>query len=202
MTEAETFETAVGISGIWPETPARWSFSALEEVARCPRRYALRRASYPEVWGQPGYPDRAGEAALIGTAIHEGVELVLRELGRAGCTSLAEKRAVEVIRGLGGYSEIAARCLEENLERLALNPRMSQRLSGLRVRLDRRTAEMRRAVQALVSQSPVAPRRLEPSRAQVGDRAVGGRLREGGHPEASLVAEEERFAGRIDLLDD
>ena len=200
MTAARSFETAIGISGIWLGAPDRWSFSTLAEVRACPRRYALRRASYPEFWDRPGYPDRVTEAALLGRAVHDGVELVLRELSEAGCTSLADKHAVAAIRRLGGYSKIAARCLDEHLQRLSPNPRMAPRLDGLRAQLDSRVAEMRRGIQALVSQSPAAPDKPEHSRRQRGDPVDRPRLGEGRHLEAVLVAEEDRFIGRLDLL--
>lgn len=200
MTGRREFETAVGVSGVWPGAPDRWSISTLAEVSVCPRRYALRRASYPDVWDRPGYPDRVNDAALLGMAVHSGVELVLRELSRAGCASLADERAVAVIRGLGGYSKIAARCVDEHLRRLAPNPRMAPRLDGLRTRLEGRAAEMRRAIQALVSQCPAALGKRESGKQQSGESAKRAGLGEGRHPEVTLVAENARFTGRIDLL--
>ena len=200
MTEPESFVTTVGVSGVWPEMPSLWSFSALEEVALCPRRYALRRASYPDLWDGQGYPERVSEAALVGSAVHEGVELVLRELNRAGCASLAGAQAVAVIRGLGGFTEIAEGRIRNSLAKLALNPRMAPRLESIRQRLDRRCADMRRAIQSLVSQSSVTPVKPGPEGVQSVDRAARAQLREGAHPEAGLIARAERFAGRIDLL--
>jgi len=200
MTGARSFETADGMSGIWPGAPDRWSYSTLSEVRACPRRYALRRASYPDVWDRPGYPDRLTEAAIVGTAVHEGVELVLRELSEAGCASLADEQAVAVVRRLGGYGKIAARCVDQQLVRLALNPRMAPGLDGLRARLERRTPEMRRGIQRLVSQSPVTPSGRKRSSDQRTDSAVRVSLSEGGHPEAALLAESVRFGGRVDLL--
>ena len=31
MTEPDSFETAIGVSGAWPKPPTLWSFSSLEE---------------------------------------------------------------------------------------------------------------------------------------------------------------------------
>ena len=200
MTGQREFETAVGISGTWLGVPERWSFSSLAEVGACPRRYALRRASYPDVWDRPGFPDRVTEAALLGTAVHEGVELVLKELSKAGCMSPADEQAVAVIRGLGGYSKIAARCVDEHIQRLVSNPRMAPRLGGLRARLEGRSAEMRRGIQALVSRSPAASCESVRDGQQSGNPVKRGRLGEGRHVEATLVAEDVHFAGRIDLL--
>ena len=200
MTEAQSLETAVGVSGIWPEPPASWSFSALEEMALCPRRYALKRASYPDLWDRPGYPERVSEAALVGMVVHEGVEMVLRELNRAGCASLAEEKAVEVLRRLGGYSKIATRALNEHLEKLALNPRMSPQVDRLRQRVGRRCTEMRQAIQALVSQSPVIHTKPDVAGARSAGHSARARLAVGMHAEATLVAREDRFRGRVDLL--
>ena len=200
MTEPDSFETAINVSGSWPEPPTLWSFSALEEVALCPRRYALRRASYPDLWDRPGYPERVSEAGLVGVVVHEGVQNVLLALNRAGCASLAEEKAVGVVRRLGGYSEIATRALDAHLKKLAPNPRMSSQVDRLRQRLGHRYAEMRRAIQALVSQSPIVHTKPDVARARSADHPLSGRLAVGTHPEATLVAQADRFTGRIDLL--
>ena len=200
MTEPDYFETAIGVSGAWPKPPTLWSFSALEEVAVCPRRYALKRASYPDLWNRPGYPERVSEAGLVGVVVHEGVQIVLLALNRAGCASVAEEKAVEVVRRLGGYSEIATRALNAHLEQLALNPRMSSQVDRLRQRVGHRCAEMRRAIQALVSQSPVIHSKPDVARARSADHPISTRVAVGTHPEATLAAHDDRFMGRIDLL--
>ena len=200
MMDVDSFETAVGISGIWPEPPTFWSFSALDEVALCPRRYALSRASYPDLWDRPGYPERVSEAALLGAVIHESVEVVLRELNQAGCDSLAEARAVEVIRRLGGYSEIATHALDGQLRKLAPNPRMSPRVDRLRQGASSRLTEMRRAIQTLVSRSPLTPPRPGADSVRPAEQRFDGRLTVGMHPETTLSAREDRFTGRIDLV--
>ncbi len=200
MTEPGSFETAINVSGGWPTPPTLWSFSALEEVKLCPRRYALKRASYPDLWNRPGYPERVREAGLVGAVVHEGVQAVLLALNRAGCASLAEAKAVEVIRQLGGYTEIATRALDAHLEKLTTNPRMSSSVDRLRQRLGHRCAGMRQAIQALVSQSPIIHTEPYVARARSADRPVNSRLAVGTHPEATLVAQADRFTGRIDLL--
>ncbi len=200
MTEPDSFETAINVSGTWPEPPTLWSFSALEEVALCPRRYALRRASYPDLWDRPGYPERVSESGLVGVVVHEGVQNVLLALNRAGCASLAEEKAVGVVRRLGGYSEIATRALDAHLKKLAPNPRMSSQVDRLRQRLGHRCEEMRQAIQALVSQSPIVHTKPDVARTPSAEHPISGRLAVGTHPEATLVAQADRFTGRIDLL--
>ncbi|MXZ55226.1 MAG: PD-(D/E)XK nuclease family protein, partial [Gammaproteobacteria bacterium] len=200
MTEPDSFKTAVNVSGSWPKPPTLWSFSALEEVKQCPRRYALKRASYPDLWDRPGYPERVSEAGIVGVVVHEGVQVVLLALNRAGCASLADAKAVQVIRQLGGYTEIATEALDAHLEQLTPNPRMSSQVDRLRQRLGHRCAEMRQAIQALVSQSPIIRTKPDVVGARSADHPVSSRLAVGTHPEATLVAQADRFTGRLDLL--
>lgn len=200
MTEPDSFKTAINVSGSWPTPPTLWSFSALEEVAVCPRRYALKRASYPDLWSRPGYPERVSEASLVGVVVHEAVQIVLMALNRAGCASFADEKAVAVVRRLGGYSELATRALDTHLEKLTPNPRMSVQVDRLRQRLGHRCAEMRQAIQALVSQSPIIHTKPDEVGARSADRPVSSLLAVGTHPEATLVAQADRFTGRLDLL--
>lgn len=197
---AASFETSIGVKGIWPDPPRYWSFSTLEDVAVCPRMYALKRASYPDLWNGRGYPERVNEAALVGIAIHEGVENVLQALHRVGCVTLAEEQAVEVIRSLGGYSLIARDALSRQLEKLDTNPRMVDQVSRIRQRLDYHSAEMRRAIQALVSQAPVSLVVDTSAKDRVPTGSQGVPLARGSHSEVTLNAREYRFIGTIDLL--
>lgn len=200
MRTPATFSTSTGIMGAWPDPPTYWSYSSLSEVEACPRRYALRRATYESVWDRSGYPDRVTESAIAGTAVHEAVETILRAFKRARCSSLADARAIDVLRELGGYTTIAVTATNKVLASLDDNPRMRSHVPRLTERLSRRTPEMRRAIQTLVSRMSF-----------VDDVATGGesvssassertRIGPGVHPEAPLKAEAERFAGRIDLL--
>ena len=63
--EALAFKTSVGLLGRWPEPPKFWSFSSLREAKACPRRYALSRATYSEIWDKRGYPDRVGDRISV-----------------------------------------------------------------------------------------------------------------------------------------
>ena len=201
MTEPGSFETAIGTSGIWPKPPELWSYSTLEEVALCPRRYALKRASYPDLWDRPGYPERPSEASLFGMVVHEGAQIILLALTKAGCASLAEEKAVQVVRQLGGYSEVARRVLDTHLEKLVPNPRMSSRVDRLRQRLGNRCAEMRQAIQTLVSHSPIIHTNPSTTSARsTSHLASSTRFAGGTYPEATLRAQADRLHGRIDLL--
>jgi hypothetical protein len=133
--------------------------------------------------------------------VHEGVEAILRAFKASRCTSLADERAVATLRSLGGYTAVAVAALRTVLADLANNPRMIAQVDRVRERLDRRVPEMRRAIQALVSRISVAPSQAASS-LDLDSPAMGGRsrLRQGAHPEATLVAEDVRFMGRVDLL--
>ena len=117
----------------------------------------------------PRLSERVSEAGLVDVVVHEGVQNVLLALNRAGCASLAEEKAVGVVRRLGGYGEIATRALDAHLEKLAPNPRMSSQVDRPRQRLGHRYAEMRQAIQALVSQSPIIHTKPDVARARSAD---------------------------------
>jgi hypothetical protein len=48
----------------WPQLPRWMSFSALLEIEACPRRWALKSATYPSVWNGRGYPRIPQSAAI------------------------------------------------------------------------------------------------------------------------------------------
>ncbi len=202
MTAQNEFVTSVvGHSGTWPEQPKTWSHSSLEEVDQCPRKYALRRATYPDLWDGPGYPHKEWEASIFGNAVHQGVEDLLRALHSGGCTSVKDERTVELLRGLGGYSAVASAAAKDVLADLESNPRMAAHLDRLADRLNRRIPEMRSAMQTLVSRTSLEMR--EPTQhEETGDGFLGGRRRIGlgSYPEVTLESEDDRFTGRVDLL--
>ena len=67
LTEPKVLETGV-VSGraLLRDAPAMWSYSSLKDVEGCPRRYALSRADYPDLWDQHGYPRLPIPAAIRG----------------------------------------------------------------------------------------------------------------------------------------
>ena len=202
MTAQTEFVTSVvGLRGTWPDHPTTWSHSSLEEVGQCPRKYALRRATYPDLWDGPGYPDQVWEASIFGDAVHLGVETLLRALHSGGCTSVKDEQTVELLRGLGGYSAVASRATAGVLADLESNPRMAAHLDRLADRLNRRIPEMRSAMQTLVSRTSLEMG--EPTQhEETGAGFLGGRRRIGlgSHPEVTLESEDDRFTGRVDLL--
>src|ERR1700674_437248 len=156
MSGGKDFQTAVsGVRGTWPEGPPVWSYSSLAESEECPRRWALGHASYPDVWAQAGYPQRANLPALVGDIVHRVLEIVIRQLYVQKCESLADPRSADVLRELGGYTKLIELAIEERLARLVGNPRMNGRLVALQTSLRERVPDMRHHVQAMIARSKI-----------------------------------------------
>lgn len=202
------FETGVvGATAFLQGAPDFWSYSSLNEIESCPRRYALSRARYPDLWDGAGYPPRPAPAALFGDVVHGALDTLVKALAAAGCTSTRTREAFEVIKALGGYSAVVADAMARRLERLVGNPRISATTLQRTERLLRdRTEEARAQVQEYLSRVtlPAAVTPLAEAGEVVSDEgrpAFGRRkLSAGAHPEAVLADEHLRLMGRIDLL--
>ena len=199
MTAASAFATKIqGIDGIWPLLPAAWSYSSLRAAEECPRRWALSRATYPGVWTLSGYPPRPILPALAGEVMHRVLELILRGLHDRACRSLGDPCAVETLRGLGGYTGLATRVIDELLVPLDANPRVAYRVAGIRSALLSRVPDIRQRVQAVLTRTDLTYD-LHAERVP-DDTHWRGPLREGSHPEVELRVPELKFAGRADLV--
>lgn len=197
---ADRFSVGIaGSEGIWPNLPRTWSYSSLREATECPRRWMLSRASYPDLWNHWGYPPKPSLPALLGDVVHGALERLLRDFREHGCASLADPGTVAVLKNLGGYSQLAEHGIEEQLTRLAENPRMSERIGPLRTALRIKVPEIRQRVQAVIARTPL---RLIGEAAASGEGGPGGRgpLAPGFYPEVDLRAADLRLAGRADLL--
>jgi hypothetical protein len=181
-----------------------WSYSSLKEIEVCPRRYALSRADYPDLWDKHGYPRLPNPAAIKGDVVHGSLEIIVKALVKAGCLSTRAADAVSVLRGLGGYTAVAQGVLDELLARLDGNPRISQeRREQVNRLLGDWVPEAREQIQTYLNRMELRPR--------AGGATTGGSAsprqpdkrypaREGDHPERELVAEDLRLKGRVDLL--
>jgi hypothetical protein len=199
MADGEEFVTAVqGIDGVWPTPPSAWSYTSLRAAEECPRRWGLSRATYPALWAQPGYPPRPIVPALVGDVIHRVLELILRGLHDHGCESLSDSCAVEVLKRLGGYSELITRVIDEHLAPLEANPRIAGRIAAIRRTLLARVPDIRQRVQTVIARTHLRPVPLIEREAQ--DAHVRGPLVDGSHPEVALRAPDLQFVGRADLI--
>jgi hypothetical protein len=197
----------VGLTAVLSGRPPYWSYSALKELETCERRYVLSRASYPDLWTGRGYPAVPSAAALFGDVVHDSLEVIVRALVEAGCSTVQSREAVAVLRSLGGYSRIAERAIADRLAKLEGNPRVdADRLRRLTQALGDRLMEARGQVQEYVSRQSLPEPSLgdehlpdnadENSSASFGRRPAGTGL----HPERVLADDDLRLMGRVDLL--
>ena len=101
----------------------------------------------------------------------------------------------------GGYTTIVAAEVGRAIERLQLNPRMESELNYLDVRLRRRMPEIRVAVQKLIARCLlVNSESTVDGGSGVWASRAPRRISRGSHSEVTLVAEAERFTGRVDLV--
>lgn len=192
------FATSVdGVAGTWPQAPARWSYSSLIEAEQCPRRWALLRASYPQIWNGRGYPRRPSVAALCGVSVHRGVELIIRALVSAGLEGVQDPGAPAMLRSLGGLSSILASVTGSVLDEQRENPRAAHIVTDLRQRLSEEAPTVRAQVQQILSRMEL---RSNPPGSSEGGGNRAGQLPVGSYPEQLLEAPDLGFAGVVDLL--
>lgn len=205
LSESRSYDTGVADGrALLPGSPSLWSYSSLKVVESCPRRYALSRADYPDLWDKHGYPHLPNSAAIKGDVVHGSLEIIVKALSKAGCLSTRAADAVAVLRELGGYTAVAHGVLDQQLALLDGNPRISEeRREQVKARLGDWVPQARQQIQTYLNRMELRPR--------LGGGAAGGSgssgpsdkrcpAREGDHPERELVAEDLRLKGRVDLL--
>ena len=138
----------------WPEPPTMWSPSSLRDVEVCPRRWALRRATY-EAFGEGGFPRRPSAPTLAGTVVHAVIERILEALGAAGCATTHDPKVVTVLRELGGLSALVEAATTETLADARRSPRFA--LIAERVEADLARRDLRGEVQTSLSLAPLVP---------------------------------------------
>lgn len=131
--------------------PQEMTFSTLIEIEACPRRWALRRADYPEVWTGRGYPPRLHVHALAGTVLHLAIEELTTALVRARCETVHSETAVGVMKGLGGSSTILAASIDRVIRRFEGNPRCARDLALVAASLRKQIPDLRTKLQTILS---------------------------------------------------
>jgi hypothetical protein len=199
MTEPDVFSVGIlGSDGHWPSLPQSWSYSSLRETEECPRRWALSRASYPEIWDGWGYPPNPTLSALVGDVVHGVLEVLVNAFRSNGCMTSTDPAVVGVIRGLGGYTKLVEDGIDLQLAKLANNPRIKDRLAPLQTTLRLRVPDIRQRVQAIIARTPFfSAGRETPSPYPPTGRQP---LALGTHPEVDLHAPDLKLAGRVDLI--
>lgn len=185
-----------GCDGEWPSSPEWLSYSSFRELEACPRRWMLRRASYPQVWERPGYPEMPFVASVLGDVVHRALQRVLMALVENRCESAASACAVATLKALGGYTAILASVLGDRLVELDGNPRLQHRRDAIERTLRERVPEMRERVQATLSRAHLTPRGLDAT----ASGEARGPLPDGSYAELELRAADLRWAGRADLV--
>jgi CRISPR/Cas system-associated exonuclease Cas4 (RecB family) len=180
---------------LWPDRPSLMSFSLLGDLEACPKRWALKAASYPKLWEHRGYPGPLMQATIEGQLIHSSIELTIKEMTRMGCPNLNCSRAVSVLRELGGITAVIKKSLDQIFDSYQHNPRVAHRLGELYWQLLNRTAEARSVIQ-----QHLARIRLVPSETSNECHIPGSILLNGCHAEVELKALEIAWHGKADLI--
>ncbi|MFC2027073.1 PD-(D/E)XK nuclease family protein [Chloroflexota bacterium] len=186
----------------WPSLPTTISATLLNKLEVCPRQWALVNAGYPELWNREGYPPRMHIANLKGSTIHLAIEKVTREFTKAGCSSVQDSNAIEVMRGLGGFTQIVEDSLDRVLGQYQDNPRVAHSLSSVVISVRSQIPEMRSKLQSLLRrvrlQSGSIEERVHTNTywAQKPRIALGI----GAHPETNICASDLGWHGRADLI--
>jgi hypothetical protein len=140
-----------------------WSASTLNEVEECPKRFVLRRASYPEIWSRAGFPNRISAAQVKGIVVHEVVSMIMQTVQNSA--GLAEKSVMSFLKERGGYLELLRATLEKELLSANSNPRADLMVESIKREILTDLSEMRGLVQHFVKESikyrPTASSRVE-----------------------------------------
>lgn len=86
----------------WAQPPKQFSFSSLQVIAACPRRWQLLHSE----WGTHSrFPERAHPSAIEGQIVHEALDLLSRALGQVGRPPLgsAEFQSAAASCGFWGF---------------------------------------------------------------------------------------------------
>lgn len=187
----------------WPPPPPEMSVSTWAEIQECPRRWALSRAEYPMLWSGRGYPPKLQVAALAGSVVHLALELIAKQIARAGVSSMNDPGAALVLRELGGYTSVVEGCIEQTLKRYVDNPRADTLMEHARRTLHGQVPALRARVQSMLNRLRLSKSASLPSMAST-QKASGPPvrlpLRNGIYPEVGVRARSIGWKGTVDLL--
>lgn len=182
----------------WPDAPAEMTVTTLAEIESCPRRWALGAGHYPDLWEGRGYPSRVQLNTLAGTVVHLVIETITKALANAGCLSVQDPTALQVMKDLGGYTKVVNDCIDRVLERLTSSPRAKHLLEFAARSLRAQVPNLRTRAQTMLYR--VRLPRVALFQAEGNASKTRGPLTVGVFPEIDLRAREIGWKGKADLL--
>jgi hypothetical protein len=187
----------------WPDPPPEMSVSTYGQIEECPRRWALGAADYRHIWSGRGYPPKLQLAALAGSVVHLALEIITREITRAGVPSLNHPAATQVLRELGGYTRVVEECVGRILERFADNPRARPLMEHAQRTLRGQIPALRGRVQSMLARVRLRSGAQPEPAASAGRKAFAptrSPLASGAYTELELRAKTIGWKGKADLL--
>jgi hypothetical protein len=201
MVTPETYRPSVAkVPMSWPPPPENMTVTAYEEITTCPRRWALSKATYSDLWQGQGYPPKLQVHAVKGSAVHLAVETITKKLILAGCPSVQDPRATSVLKDLGGYTKIVTDCVQRVLKRFADNPRSTRVMESAERTLRGQTPDLRMRVQSILARLRLPPLPELPQSSGAASAKFRRPLAVGAYPEVELRAPRIRWKGKADLL--
>ena len=185
----------------WATPPEFWSLSSLRDVESCPRRWALRRSSYSLLGAEHSYPSRPSLPVVEGVVVHEALEVLIRALVEAGCTTMHSESAISVMRHLGGISTVITKAIDNALRGYDGNVRAENLKDRLGEVLKSRTPAIRLRIQSVLSQMtfPETTQSKGPRVEKKSGTGTAG-LGPGCYTEMRLSHTAKGWAGRADLI--
>ena len=184
----------------WTSSPKWMSYSTLWEAEACPLRWSIANSEYPELWTGQGYPLQIHISAVEGSIVHKSLETITSALVEAGCTSLSDRQSTEVLKTLGGLSEVVANSITKVLRLHDSNPRIEPRINIYKRTLLARIPDLRHKVQRHLRRLPIC--KSKSKRTDHGNQSISreSRLGVGTHTEATLRVPRLGWIGVVDVI--
>jgi hypothetical protein len=128
------------------------------------------------------------------------LERLIRAFVEAGCQTLEDARAIDVLRQHGGYSAIVADALRRELDRYTENPRAHLALNDMKQRIAAIVTELRAEVQTLLAHSGFEGCGKSSQVAKMSRSGSRSALDEGMYTEIDLVDKSRKWKGFADVI--
>ncbi len=103
----------------WAKAPERFSYSSLQAIEACPRKWQLLNST----WGAFGrFPQRSHPKAIEGSIIHEAIERLVKTLGHHGMPSIGTQEFQRALEDCEFWAYFGAE-IERYNKKLAEHPR-------------------------------------------------------------------------------